>query len=101
MRSEVAIAEAIALYIRDSGRMKRVTAAKKCAVPRNTSGRKAAEYSDDNRNLVAYKRNSALGFANEKFTQHTLKLRHIRYGLTLVERKRTVFQIRRNTWNSY
>jgi hypothetical protein len=73
--------------------MKLATAAKEFAVPRNTSSRKAAEYSDDNRSLAAYKRNSALGFANEKkFTEHILKLQHIGYGLNLVEAKRTGFK---------
>lgn len=48
---EVAMARAIAEY--NSGRMKLTTAAKECAVPGNTSGRKAAEYVDDNRILVA------------------------------------------------
>jgi hypothetical protein len=35
---------------------------------------KAADYGDDNRMQVACKRNSAMGFENEKFTEHILKL---------------------------
>jgi hypothetical protein len=75
MWSEVPMAHAIAEY--NSGRMKLATAAKEFAVPRNTSGRKVAEYGDDdNRILVAYKRNSALGLENAKFREHNLKLQH-------------------------
>jgi hypothetical protein len=71
MRSEVAVAHTLAGY--NSGRMKLATAAKEFVVPQNISGRKAAEDDDDNRSLVAYMCNSALGFENEKFTEHIIK----------------------------
>jgi hypothetical protein len=91
MWAEVVMAHAIAEY--NSGRMKLATGAKECAVPQNASSRKSAEYGDDdNRILVAYKRNSALGFENEKFREHILKLQGTGYKLTLVELRRTAFK---------
>jgi hypothetical protein len=55
--------------------------------------RKAAGYSEDNKRcLVEYKRNSALGLKNEKFTEHILKVQRIVYGLTLVELRKTAFK---------
>jgi hypothetical protein len=47
---------------------------------------------------VAYKRDFALGFENEKtFTEHILKVQSIGYGLTLVELRKTDFEfVQRN-----
>ena len=67
--------------------MKLATATKEFAVPRNSLRRKAAEHSDnDCRGPVAYKRDTALGFENErKLVEHILKLQQIGYGLTMTE----------------
>jgi hypothetical protein len=70
--SDVSMAHAIAEY--NSGGMKLATAAKEFAVPR-TVLRRISDYSDDdNRGLLACKRNSAFGLENDKFTEHILKL---------------------------
>jgi hypothetical protein len=72
------------------GRIKLASAAKEFGVPRNTLCRKAAEHDDnDCRAPVTYKRETALGFENEKkFMEHILKLQKIGYGLILIELKK-------------
>lgn len=90
MWSEVAMVHAIAEY--NYGRMKLATAVKECAVRRTTSGREAAEYGGRQHNLVAYKRNSALGFENEKFREHIFKLQRTGHGMTLAEFRRAAFK---------
>jgi hypothetical protein len=82
MWSEVAVVHTIAEY--NSGSMKMVTAMKDLATRRNTLRRKAAEYNgNDSGYPVTYMRVTALGFENEKFMEHVLKLPRIGLGLTL------------------